>query len=47
MIHAHSTLRVCVVVVAGMVGEVFKKVAPTYDKMNDAMSVGIHRLWKR
>lgn len=31
----------------GLVGEVFKRVAPSYDKMNDAMSMGIHRLWKR
>lgn len=28
------------------VGDVFKRVAPTYDLMNDAMSVGMHRLWK-
>ncbi|VAX09438.1 2-methoxy-6-polyprenyl-1,4-benzoquinol methylase [hydrothermal vent metagenome] len=27
--------------------EVFDKVAPRYDLMNDAMSFGIHRLWKR
>ena len=26
--------------------EVFKKVADKYDLMNDAMSVGVHRLWK-
>ena len=26
--------------------EVFKNVAEDYDLMNDAMSVGIHRLWK-
>ena len=25
---------------------VFHKVANSYDLMNDAMSVGIHRLWK-
>ncbi len=25
---------------------VFKTVAPHYDRMNDAMSLGIHRLWK-
>ncbi len=30
-----------------MVGEVFKSVAPSYDVMNDLMSLGIHRLWKR
>ncbi len=27
--------------------DVFNKVAPRYDLMNDAMSFGIHRLWKR
>ena len=31
----------------GFVGEVFARVAPKYDKMNDAMSMGVHRLWKR
>lgn len=29
------------------VRDVFSRVAPKYDIMNDAMSVGIHRLWKR
>ena len=29
------------------VAEVFKSVAPQYDLMNDLMSFGIHRLWKR
>lgn len=24
----------------------FENVASSYDKMNDAMSLGIHRLWK-
>ncbi|MEO7913870.1 MAG: class I SAM-dependent methyltransferase [Novosphingobium sp.] len=28
------------------VGEVFSSVAKKYDVMNDAMSVGMHRLWK-
>ncbi len=28
------------------VGEVFTSVARNYDRMNDAMSVGMHRLWK-
>lgn len=28
------------------VGDVFKSVAPSYDLMNDAMSAGMHRLWK-
>ena len=31
---------------AGLVGEVFSNVADKYDIMNDAMSLGIHRLWK-
>lgn len=30
-----------------LVGEVFHSVAPRYDLMNDLMSGGIHRLWKR
>eukprot|EP00116_Pleurobrachia_bachei_P007780 sb/3468042/ len=30
----------------GKVREVFEKVADTYDVMNDAMSLGMHRLWK-
>lgn len=29
------------------VGEVFSSVARRYDLMNDLMSVGLHRLWKR
>ncbi|KAJ1512831.1 hypothetical protein HMI55_006090 [Coelomomyces lativittatus] len=29
-----------------LVGDVFKSVAPSYDTMNDIMSMGIHRLWK-
>ncbi len=29
------------------VGQVFASVAPSYDLMNDLMSLGIHRLWKR
>ena len=28
------------------VGTVFSSVASNYDRMNDAMSVGLHRLWK-
>jgi demethylmenaquinone methyltransferase/2-methoxy-6-polyprenyl-1,4-benzoquinol methylase len=31
---------------AGMVHGVFSRVASKYDVMNDAMSLGIHRLWK-
>ena len=31
----------------GLVGEVFHSVADRYDLMNDLMSLGIHRLWKR
>ena len=30
-----------------LVGEVFDSVADRYDVMNDLMSFGIHRLWKR
>ena len=29
------------------VGEVFESVATNYDLMNDLMSLGLHRLWKR
>jgi demethylmenaquinone methyltransferase / 2-methoxy-6-polyprenyl-1,4-benzoquinol methylase len=29
-----------------LVGEVFSNVARNYDVMNDAMSIGMHRLWK-
>jgi demethylmenaquinone methyltransferase/2-methoxy-6-polyprenyl-1,4-benzoquinol methylase len=32
---------------AGRVAEVFHSVADRYDLMNDLMSMGIHRLWKR
>lgn len=32
---------------AAKVGEVFDSVAGRYDIMNDLMSLGIHRLWKR
>ncbi|MDF1677895.1 MAG: bifunctional demethylmenaquinone methyltransferase/2-methoxy-6-polyprenyl-1,4-benzoquinol methylase UbiE [Legionellaceae bacterium] len=32
---------------AAKVGEVFDSVAKRYDLMNDLMSLGIHRLWKR
>lgn len=32
---------------AKKVAEVFHSVAPKYDLMNDLMSLGIHRLWKR
>jgi len=32
---------------SAMVREVFKSVAPSYDVMNDLMSGGMHRLWKR
>lgn len=31
----------------GRVGEVFTSVAKSYDLMNDLMSLGTHRLWKR
>ncbi len=32
---------------AGLVHEVFDSVADKYDLMNDLMSFGVHRLWKR
>ncbi len=32
---------------ASRVGEVFHSVAARYDLMNDLMSMGVHRLWKR
>jgi demethylmenaquinone methyltransferase/2-methoxy-6-polyprenyl-1,4-benzoquinol methylase len=32
---------------AGKVGGVFSSVAPSYDLMNDLMSLGLHRAWKR
>ncbi|WP_455198396.1 class I SAM-dependent methyltransferase, partial [Kaarinaea lacus] len=32
---------------AGRVAGVFHSVASNYDLMNDVMSFGIHRLWKR
>ncbi len=32
---------------AGKVAEVFHSVAAKYDIMNDLMSMGVHRLWKR
>lgn len=32
---------------AGLVGQVFDSVAGKYDLMNDLMSFGIHRVWKR
>src|ERR1700759_3660868 len=31
----------------GMVRAVFDTVAPRYDLMNDLMSLGVHRAWKR
>ena len=32
---------------AGLVRGVFDSVAPRYDEMNDLMSAGVHRAWKR
>lgn len=32
---------------AGLVANVFHSVASKYDLMNDLMSFGIHRIWKR
>jgi demethylmenaquinone methyltransferase / 2-methoxy-6-polyprenyl-1,4-benzoquinol methylase len=31
----------------GMVKAIFSNVASSYDMMNDAMSLGVHRIWKR
>ena len=31
---------------AGMVADVFTRVAANYDTMNDVMSLGVHRIWK-
>ena len=31
----------------GLVKDVFNKVFKNYDLMNDLMSVGIHRIWKK
>jgi demethylmenaquinone methyltransferase / 2-methoxy-6-polyprenyl-1,4-benzoquinol methylase len=32
---------------SNLVADVFRSVAPKYDVMNDLMSFGLHRLWKR
>ncbi len=32
---------------AGYIHSLFSSVAPCYDVMNDAMSLGLHRLWKK
>ena len=32
---------------AGLVRDIFDSVAPKYDLMNDLMSLGVHRLWKK
>ena len=32
---------------AGLVADVFSSVASKYDLMNDVMSFGIHRIWKK
>lgn len=32
---------------SSLVAQVFQSVAPKYDLMNDLMSMGMHRLWKR
>jgi demethylmenaquinone methyltransferase/2-methoxy-6-polyprenyl-1,4-benzoquinol methylase len=39
--------RVAAAEKAGLVREVFDSVAPRYDLMNDLMSLGLHRAWKR
>jgi len=33
--------------VAGDVRELFESIAPRYDALNDLLSLGLHRLWKR
>lgn len=35
-----------IIIFSSSVYEVFEKVADSYDQMNDAMSFGIHRVWK-
>lgn len=32
---------------SSLVGQVFDRVAPKYDLMNDLMSLGLHRIWKK
>lgn len=32
---------------AKAVQELFERIAPAYDRLNDALSLGLHRLWKR
>ena len=27
--------------------ELFERIAPRYDQLNDLLSLGLHRLWKR
>ncbi|HEY6430592.1 MAG TPA: class I SAM-dependent methyltransferase [Acetobacteraceae bacterium] len=39
--------RVPVAAKRGLVRQVFDSVAPRYDVMNDLMSLGVHRAWKR
>lgn len=39
--------RVAVAAKKPMVRAVFESVAPRYDLMNDLMSLGVHRVWKR
>jgi len=39
--------RVPIAEKARRVRDVFERVAPRYDLMNDLMSAGVHRLWKR
>ena len=42
----YSALRILPCFTFSAVYEVFHNVAEKYDVMNDAMSVGVHRLWK-
>ncbi|MEB3264284.1 MAG: ubiquinone/menaquinone biosynthesis methyltransferase [Synechococcus sp.] len=32
---------------AGAVRELFESIAPAYDRLNDLLSLGLHRIWKR
>ncbi|KAJ6844489.1 2-methoxy-6-polyprenyl-1,4-benzoquinol methylase, mitochondrial [Iris pallida] len=50
LLHSHSTSfgykEVSEEEKSKLVGNVFSRVASSYDLMNDVMSVGLHRLWK-
>lgn len=40
------TSKINIFLMEFLVHQVFKSVAESYDAMNDAMSCGVHRLWK-